>query len=91
MALLYGIRWCINNEYEFILAESDSKLLVNCVNGQNSTPWKMQKEVEELKAYMENAERPTRLLTNWHRYAILINRALCLQLLLSFLEELRGL
>jgi len=54
MALLYGIRWCINNEYEFILAESDSKLLVNCVNDQNSTPWKMQKEVEELKAHMEN-------------------------------------
>ncbi|KAH0698662.1 hypothetical protein KY284_012877 [Solanum tuberosum] len=54
MALLYGIRWCINNEYEFILVESDSKLLVNCVNDQNSTPWKMQKEVEELKAHMEN-------------------------------------
>lgn len=38
IALLYGIRWCINNEYEFILTESDSKLLVNCVNDQNSTP-----------------------------------------------------
>ncbi|KAH0661548.1 hypothetical protein KY284_026479 [Solanum tuberosum] len=34
--------------------KSDSKLLVNCVNDQNSTPWKMQKEVEELKAHMEN-------------------------------------
>lgn len=51
-ALLYGVNWCINNGYEFILAESDSKLLVECVNDLSSTPWRIQKEVKELKESM---------------------------------------
>ncbi|WMV07272.1 hypothetical protein MTR67_000657, partial [Solanum verrucosum] len=31
-ALLYGVEWCVRNEYDYILAESGSKVLVDCVN-----------------------------------------------------------
>lgn len=53
-AMLYGVQWCISNGYEFILAESDSKLLVDCVNDLSIIPWRIQDEVKELKDHMEN-------------------------------------
>nr|XP_016493623.1 PREDICTED: uncharacterized protein LOC107812949 [Nicotiana tabacum] len=34
-------------------AESDSKLLMDCVNGRNTIPWNIAKEVEELKKFMD--------------------------------------
>lgn len=53
-AMLYGVQWCISNKYEFILAESDSRLLVNCVNDLIITPWRIHDEGKELKDHMEN-------------------------------------
>ncbi|KAH0698186.1 hypothetical protein KY290_014401 [Solanum tuberosum] len=52
-ALLYGVQWCISNGHEFILAESDSRLLVDCVNNSSVTPWRILEEVNELKNHME--------------------------------------
>uniref|UniRef100_M1DFI8 RNase H family protein n=1 Tax=Solanum tuberosum TaxID=4113 RepID=M1DFI8_SOLTU len=52
-ALLYGVEWCVRNEYDYTLAESDSKVLVDCVNDINSIPWRIYDEVRELKAHME--------------------------------------
>lgn len=30
-ALQFGINWCLNNDFQYNIAESDSKLLVGCV------------------------------------------------------------
>lgn len=43
----------MRNEYDYILAESDSKLLVDCVNDITFTPWRIHDEVHELKGHME--------------------------------------
>ncbi|KAH0722875.1 hypothetical protein KY289_005919 [Solanum tuberosum] len=53
-ALLFGVNWCIDNGYDIILTESNSKLLVECVNDLNQTPWRILKEVSNLKVQMEN-------------------------------------
>ncbi|KAH0737521.1 hypothetical protein KY290_036226 [Solanum tuberosum] len=37
-------------------SESDSKLLVDCVNDINFTPWRIYDEVKELKAHMETTD-----------------------------------
>ncbi|PHT42837.1 hypothetical protein CQW23_16862 [Capsicum baccatum] len=52
-ALLYGIEWCVANRYDMILVESDSKLLVDCVNEFDVASWRIQKEVEELKVHID--------------------------------------
>ncbi|XP_059310860.1 uncharacterized protein LOC132062277 [Lycium ferocissimum] len=51
-ALSYGLKWCIANGFTHIKAKSDSKLLVNCVNGVNVGPWRIAKEVQELNYAM---------------------------------------
>lgn len=55
-ALHYGINWCLSNGLQYISAESDSKLLVECVNGRYATPWRISKEVEELKEVMVHSK-----------------------------------
>ncbi|XP_059301777.1 uncharacterized protein LOC132053678 [Lycium ferocissimum] len=56
VALLFGVKWCIQNAYEYIIAESDSKILVDSVNEAISIPWRMIKEVEELRQYIEQTD-----------------------------------
>ncbi|KAK6776221.1 hypothetical protein RDI58_027222 [Solanum bulbocastanum] len=51
--LLYEVEWCVRNEYDYILAESESKLFVDCVNYINFIPWRIHDEVKQLKAHME--------------------------------------
>lgn len=51
-ALVFGIKWCLANNYQCTVTESDSKLLVDCVNGINTTPWRIATEVQELKEIM---------------------------------------
>ncbi|WMV51652.1 hypothetical protein MTR67_045037 [Solanum verrucosum] len=53
-ALLFGVNWCIDNGYDMIIAESNSKLLVECVNDLNQNPWRILTEVSNLKVQMEN-------------------------------------
>ncbi|XP_070036619.1 uncharacterized protein [Nicotiana tomentosiformis] len=55
VALLFVIKWCRNNRFDKIIANSDSKLLVDCVNGYSGTPWRILKEVEKLKVHKEQA------------------------------------
>ncbi|XP_075083349.1 uncharacterized protein LOC142167092 [Nicotiana tabacum] len=49
MFLLFGIKWCIKSGFNNILAESNSKLLVDWVNGSNCTPWRVAYQVNELR------------------------------------------
>lgn len=47
--LLFGIKWCVDNGLTNIMAESDSKMIVDCVNVNNNIPRKIINEVKEIK------------------------------------------
>lgn len=52
-SLLFGIKWCINNGLHSILAETDSKLLVDCLNGNKCVPWRISDEINEFRSLRE--------------------------------------
>ncbi|XP_019231300.1 PREDICTED: uncharacterized protein LOC109212139 [Nicotiana attenuata] len=52
-SLLFGIKWCINNGLHCILVKTDSKLLVDCLNGNNCVPWRISDEINELRSLRE--------------------------------------
>lgn len=52
-ALLYGVKWCIDNNFQSFFAESDSKTLVDMINKCQVPPWKVSDEVKELNRLKE--------------------------------------
>ncbi|XP_059294557.1 uncharacterized protein LOC132047546 [Lycium ferocissimum] len=53
-SLRHGIKWWLENDCQYIEAESDSKLLVDSVNGTYSIPWNIFEEVTKLRKAMED-------------------------------------
>ncbi|KAH0639478.1 hypothetical protein KY285_036064 [Solanum tuberosum] len=47
--LIFGIKWCVDNGFTNIMAESDSKMIVDCVNVKNTIPRKISNEVKEIR------------------------------------------
>ncbi|XP_059292579.1 uncharacterized protein LOC132046049 [Lycium ferocissimum] len=48
-AFLFGLKWCIDNGYNLIIAETDSLLLRNCISESLVTPWRIKETVEEIR------------------------------------------
>ncbi|KAM3395414.1 hypothetical protein P3S68_004420 [Capsicum galapagoense] len=46
--LVYGVKWCIANNFQSFCAETDSKILVDMVNKSQVPPWRINDEVKEL-------------------------------------------
>lgn len=47
VALLFGLKWSIDNGFSSIIAEVDSPLLQNCITDVWTTPWRV-KEIKNL-------------------------------------------
>ncbi|XP_019233534.1 PREDICTED: uncharacterized protein LOC109214100 [Nicotiana attenuata] len=52
-ALLFGLKWCVQQGYELIIGKIDSLLLHNCIQGIWSTLWRINRVVMEVKTLVE--------------------------------------
>ncbi|KAK4729756.1 hypothetical protein R3W88_022744 [Solanum pinnatisectum] len=48
-SFLFGLKWCVDNGHTFILGETDSLLLQNCINDSRKVPMRIHEEVQEIK------------------------------------------
>ncbi|WMV20142.1 hypothetical protein MTR67_013527, partial [Solanum verrucosum] len=53
-ALLYGLKWCVSRGYDRVWGETDSLLLVKCINGVWRTPWRLDKLIQEAHQIVES-------------------------------------
>ncbi|KAH0769685.1 hypothetical protein KY290_013666 [Solanum tuberosum] len=53
-ALLYGLKWCVSRGYDRVWGETDSLLLVKCINGEWRTPWRLDKLIQEAHQIVES-------------------------------------
>ncbi|XP_075076630.1 uncharacterized protein LOC142163259 [Nicotiana tabacum] len=52
-ALLFGLKWCVQQEYGLIIGKIDSLLLHNCIQGKWSTPWRINRVVMKVQTLVE--------------------------------------
>ncbi|XP_075101931.1 uncharacterized protein LOC142177353 [Nicotiana tabacum] len=52
-ALLFGLKWYVQQGYGLIIGETDSLLLHNCIQGIWSKPWRINSVVMEVKMLVE--------------------------------------
>ncbi|WMV35109.1 hypothetical protein MTR67_028494, partial [Solanum verrucosum] len=53
-ALLYGLKWCVSGGYDRVWGETNSLLLVKCINGEWRTPWRLDKLIQEAQQIVES-------------------------------------
>lgn len=56
VALHFGMSWCKNNGYQNVQAESDTKLLVDCIKKKSTPPWTIANEVKRLQDLLNPSE-----------------------------------
>ncbi|KAK4713482.1 hypothetical protein R3W88_019389 [Solanum pinnatisectum] len=49
-ALLFGLKWCIDNGMNQIVAGTDSLLLQNTINGIWTTSWRIEETIRDIKS-----------------------------------------
>uniref|UniRef100_M0ZK97 RNase H family protein n=1 Tax=Solanum tuberosum TaxID=4113 RepID=M0ZK97_SOLTU len=59
-SFLFGLKWCVDNGHTFILGETDSLLLQNCINDSWKVPRRKHEEVQEIKKLVIDHEVITR-------------------------------
>lgn len=55
-AMLFGLRWCLNNDPRLVWGETDYLLLTNCIKKVWKTPWKIASIVEDIQELVEDSE-----------------------------------
>lgn len=53
-ALLFGLKWCIDNGFNMIICEIDSLIVYKSVTGSWTTPWRIEDTTEGIKKLVTN-------------------------------------